>query len=96
MTRTCHLKLKPSKCNFIRQEVEYLVYLFTPNGLRHNHARVAAVQRFSVPESVTQVRQLLVLTSYHRRFIEEDTIPTPQSHEKESLVQLEFRASESF
>jgi len=37
------LKLKPSKCHFIRQEVEYLGHIITPNGLKPNPQRVAAV-----------------------------------------------------
>ena len=34
------LKLKPSKCRFIRQEVEYLGHVLTPNDLRPNPERV--------------------------------------------------------
>ena len=30
------LKLKPNKCHFIRQEVEYLGHLITPRGLKTN------------------------------------------------------------
>jgi len=37
------LKLKPSKCHFIRQEVEYLGHIITPNGLKPSPQRVAAV-----------------------------------------------------
>ena len=68
--RSANLKLKPSKCHFIRQEVEYLGHIITPDGLKPNPGRVEAVQQFPVPESVTQVRQFLGLTSYYRRFID--------------------------
>ena len=63
------LKLKPSKCHFLRECVEYLGHLITPNGLKPNPKQVKAVIEFPVPESVTNVRQFLGLTSYYRRFI---------------------------
>ena len=63
------LKLKPVKCHFVRQEVEYLGHLITPDGLRPNSNRVAAVREFVTPRSVTETRQFLGLASYYRRFI---------------------------
>jgi len=30
------MKLKPSKCSFVREEVEYLGHLLTPDGLKTN------------------------------------------------------------
>ena len=67
--RGANLKLKPSKCHFLRQNVEYLGHLITPAGLKPNPKQVSAVQQFPAPESVTQVRQFVGLTSYYRRFI---------------------------
>ena len=64
------LKLKPSKCHFVCQQVEYLGHLITPKGLRPNPKKVSAVTDFPTPTSVTQVRQFVGLASYYRRFIE--------------------------
>ena len=63
------LKLKPQKCHFIRQEVEYLGHIITPKGLKTNSRLVEAVQEFRTPKSVQQVRQFLGLSSFYRRFI---------------------------
>ena len=46
------LKLKPSKCKFIREEVEYLGHLITPKGLKTNCRLVAAVAEFPQPQNV--------------------------------------------
>ena len=62
------LKLKPSKCHFLRESVEYLGHLITAEGLKPNPKQVEAVVRF--PSSVTSFRQSLGLTSYYRRFID--------------------------
>ena len=63
------LKLKPRKCHFLQQEVEYLGFVITPGGLQPNPKHVGAVTQFPIPDSVTQVRQFLGLTSFYRRFI---------------------------
>ena len=59
------LKLKPAKCHFLRESVEYLGHLITPQGLKPNPTQVKAAVEFPVPESVTNVRQFLGLTSYY-------------------------------
>ena len=64
------LKIKPSKCHFICQQVEYLGHLVTPSGIHPNPDRMQAVNEFPVPQSVKEVRQFLGIVSYYRRFIE--------------------------
>ena len=63
------LKLKPSKCQFVRQEVEYLGHLVTPQGLKTNSRLVEAVREFPRPIDVSGVRRFLGLASYYWRFI---------------------------
>ena len=43
------LKLKPSKCHFISQEVQYLGHILTPQGMQPNPDRIAAVRDYPVP-----------------------------------------------
>ena len=63
------LKLKPSKCHFVCERVEYLGHIITPQGTKPNSDRVAAVQGYPVLASVKQVKQFIGLVSYYRRFI---------------------------
>jgi len=63
------LKLQPSKCHFIRKEVEYLGHLVTPTGLKTNPRLVEAVKAFPTPNRAKGVRQFLGLASYYRKFI---------------------------
>ena len=64
------VRLKPSKCHFVCQQVEYLGHLITPEELLPNPKKVSAVADFPTPTSATQVRQFVGLASYYRRFIE--------------------------
>ena len=63
------LKLKLSKCRFIRKEVDYLGHIITTEGLKPNPAQTAAVANFPVPTNLKEVRQFVGLASYYRRFI---------------------------
>ena len=63
------LRLKPSKCHFISQSVEYLGHLITPQGISPNPNQVSAIKEFPTPKSLKEVRQFLGLASYYRRFI---------------------------
>ena len=63
------LKLKPTKCQFVRQEVEFLGHLLTPKGLKTTPRLVSAVQEFRQPSNVRQMKQFLGLSSFYWRFI---------------------------
>ncbi len=63
------LKLRPNKCKFIRQEVNYLGFVLTPFGLKTSEEHVRAVREYVAPTDVRGVRQFLGLASYYRRFI---------------------------
>ena len=64
--REAGLKLKPSKCSFIREEVECLGHIVTPEGLKTNGRLTTAVAEFPKPQSLPEVRRFLGLTSYYR------------------------------
>ena len=67
--REVGLKVNPSKCQFIRQEVEYLGHVITPEGLRPNDKLIKAVKEYTLPKNVQELKRFLGLASYYRRFV---------------------------
>ena len=63
------LYAKLSKCEFFRQEVEFLGHYVGRAGVRMVEGKVAAVERWPTPTTQKQVEQFLGLAGYYRRFI---------------------------
>ena len=62
MAEAC-LKLKPEKCQLLKPEVAFLGHLVSDKGIQLNPDNIAKI--LAMPE----VRQLLGMGSYYRRFI---------------------------
>ncbi|KRZ81763.1 Retrovirus-related Pol polyprotein from transposon 17.6, partial [Trichinella sp. T8] len=63
------LKIKPEKCQLMRQSVHYLGHIVTQQGIGTDPEKTAAVQKWPTPRCVREVRQFLGLASYYRRFV---------------------------
>ena len=61
--REVNLKLKLTKCKFVRESVDYLGHVITATGLQTNPRLTDAVQKFPRPENVHDVRRFLGMTS---------------------------------
>lgn len=60
---------KLSKCTFGQDSIEFLGHIISPEGIRMDPRKVAAVKEWPRPKSVTEVRAFLGLAGYYRRFI---------------------------
>ena len=67
--KSAGLKLKPSKCSFVRKELYFLGYKVSDQGIQTDPRKIEKVKNYPVPKNVTQIRQFLELASYYRRFI---------------------------
>ena len=63
------LKLKPSKCEFFKQELTYLGHIVSKNGIQTDSKKVKAIRKWPVPTNVTEVQSFLGFTNYYHRFI---------------------------
>ena len=65
------LKLKPSKCFFFREEIEYLGHVVSGKGVATNPKKVEAVTKWPTPKTVYDIRSFLGFVGYYRRFIKD-------------------------
>ena len=63
------LKLSPKKCSLFQKEVQYLGHLVSAAGVSMDPKKVDTVRDWPVPKNKHEVRSLLGLCSYYRRFV---------------------------
>ena len=63
------LKLKPSKCEFFKTEINYLGHVVLQDGIRTDDKKIEAIKNWPRPVTNTEVRSFLGFTNYYRRFI---------------------------
>ncbi len=67
--RLAGLKLKPSKCKFGMQEVDYLGFKITQNGIRVSDKKIDAILRLKPPETNKLLYSFLCGINYYRSLI---------------------------
>ena len=63
------IHLKPEKCRFHVQEVDYVGLVITPNGLRMKEEKVATIRNWEDPEHIKDLQSFLGSANFYRRFI---------------------------
>ena len=63
------LKLKPSKCEFLKDEVVYLGHVVCKNGSNPNPKVIESVKNWKTLETVKEVQKYLDLCSYYRQYV---------------------------
>lgn len=64
-----NLLLKPEKCKFHKEELEFLGYIVGKNGIRMSPDKVQAVLEWPIPTTVKEVQAFLGFANFYRRFI---------------------------
>ena len=67
--REAGLKLKMSKCEFLKKEVKYLGHVVSNNGVKVDEDKVKVIKNLAPPTSVKGVRSFIGMCSYYRRFV---------------------------
>ncbi len=67
--RDANLKLKPTKCCLMRAQVPFLGHIVSREGVGVDPAKTEAVERWTTPDNVKDVKAFLDLASYYRRYI---------------------------
>lgn len=63
------LRLKPSKCEFLKESIKYLGHEITPSGIKPDTEKIQVIQNMFPPKNVRGVRSFLGMLSFYRQFI---------------------------
>ena len=63
------LKLKPSKCHFLQDEITFLGHEISANGMRPGTANLKAIAEMAPPKTYTEIQHFTGMTGFFRRFI---------------------------
>ena len=69
LIRSAGLRLKRTKCQFIKESVDYLGHVISKTGIAPDPAKKDKIANYKVPTSADEVRSFLGLAGYYRRFI---------------------------
>ena len=67
--RKVELKLKWSKCNFMKLNIEYVSHLISENSIEPMLDKLFAIKEMPAPRSPKEIKQFLGLVGYYRKFI---------------------------
>ncbi|TNN04924.1 Retrovirus-related Pol polyprotein from transposon 17.6, partial [Schistosoma japonicum] len=67
--RAIGLRLRPNKCQFLKQSVTFLGHYITSQGVQTDCSKLQAVQSWPTPTSAAEVKSFKKLASYYRRFV---------------------------
>eukprot|EP00253_Pinus_taeda_P023407 PITA_23407 len=68
--REHQLYAKFSKCDFFKEEIQYLGHVITKDGIVVDPEKIKAIMDWPVPKDVADVQSFMGLAGYYRRFVE--------------------------
>ena len=64
--REYNLKLKPSKCSFFKEEINYLAHQVSKQSVQPSSTNIKAITEYRLPQTYTEVRAFLGLMGHYR------------------------------
>eukprot|EP00253_Pinus_taeda_P011376 PITA_11376 len=68
--REQQLYAKFGKCDFFKEEIQYLGHVIIKDGIAVDPEKIKAIMEWPVPKDVADVRSFMGLARYYRRFVE--------------------------
>jgi len=69
--RQYNLKLQPSKCEFMRREVNYQRHIISEEGIKPDPKKTSCLTNFPVLHNPSEVKSFLGLAGYYRKFFKD-------------------------
>ena len=74
--RQAKLRLNPAKCKFALSRVIYLGHVLSKEGIAVDESKVEVIKSFPTPRNTQQVRSILGISNYYRRFLKDYSMKT--------------------
>ena len=68
--REHQLYAKFSKCDFFKEEIQYLGHVITKEGIAVDPEKIKTIMEWPIPKDVADIRSFMGLAGYYRRFVE--------------------------
>ena len=68
--KTANIKIKTSKCNIASDNLMFLGYRITSEGVCIDDSRIKSLKNYPKPTKAKNVKEFLGLTGYYRQFIQ--------------------------
>ena len=65
-----NLYAKPEKCDFHKEQVEYLGMIITEGKVAMDRNKVKAIEDWPAPKNMTEIKSFLGFANFYQRFIE--------------------------
>lgn len=62
-------RIKPSKCKFHTDTIDYLGFIVSPQGISMDPKKVSAVKEWKEPQNIKDIQKFLGFANFYRRFI---------------------------
>lgn len=69
--RESKLKIQLDKSEFLKQNVEFLGHVITPQGIKPNPNKIRAIKNFPIPKTAREIKSFLGLLGFYRKFIKD-------------------------
>ena len=67
--REYNLRLKPSKCSFFKEEINYLAHQVSKRGVWPSSTNIKTITEYALPQTYTEIRAFFGLMGHYRQFI---------------------------
>ena len=97
--REHRLYAKFSKCQFWLNQVAFMGHVISAQGIQVDPQKIAAVESWEQPRTVTEVRSFLGLAGYYRRFVKDFSVialPLTRLTRKEVKFEWDENCEQSF
>eukprot|EP00253_Pinus_taeda_P020519 PITA_20519 len=97
--REHQLYAKFSKCDFFKEEIQYLGHVITKEGIAVDPEKIRTIMEWPIPKDVTDIRSFMGLPGYYRRFVEgfsRVAYPITSLHKKGKVFKWTLECQKSF